>query len=89
MLLALSRAGALGISGGGLVIILAGLAMIFDWFRIGTAFASYYAFLSLLYGKRMFLREMQRRPMLRRFFGSVTLLIGIVWFVGGLIRALS
>lgn len=85
----LTLQGSLAIAGGGVLIILSGVAMIRDWLHIGTLLASYNAVLSSPFGPKYFNRVWKRRGRTRKIYGWFAIFIGTCWLIGGLDSAFS
>jgi len=62
----------------GVALVLAGVALIRDWGRLGTGSASIFALFSYARGRRAFARDWNRRSRFRRWQGGWLMLIGSV-----------
>jgi hypothetical protein len=62
----------------GVVFVVAGVALVRDWGRVGTASASVWAMSSYLRGRRAFARDWNRRSRFRKWQGGSLILFGLV-----------
>jgi hypothetical protein len=65
----------------GIACVIAGIALVRDWGRLGTGSASIFAMFSYTRGRRAFARDWNRRSRFRKWQGGWLILFGLVMAV--------